>query len=449
MTTPVTTPMLDATEKQKVTYCVPTWLRDEQIKVNLASCPHRLGEEDRAERTAPIALVGFGPSLHETWGKIKDFRYVMSCSGAHRFLVERGIVPTWHVDLDPRAHKIGLMGPPQAGTQYLIAATSHPKLLEHLAGFRVKLWHIFDQSEPGFRTLPHGEWAVTGGCSVGVRLLTLARFLGFTEQHIFGMDGSAQEGVSHAMPHPNGPKKWAPCVVGGRTFQTTSSMLEPARQLFHELNQLIDVTPHFYGDGLVQEMAKHYTRKAPKGDPLIAFNKPDLISASYTALNRQLHAENLAYGVGGNRHAPVVLKLIEKLNTRSVLDYGCGKGYLAKALPFPIWEYDPAIPEKAASPRPADLVVCTDVLEHVEPEHLKAVLHDLKRVVQKIGYFVIHTEPSQKVLADGRNAHLIQHDKAWWRHKLKKVFVVDQGRETGPLVHFVVAPRVKGQEKPV
>lgn len=433
---------LDAAEKQKVGYCIPDWLRVEQIKVNLANCAGRL-MANHPKRSEPIALVNFGPSLVETWEQIRDFTYVFSCSGSHKFLVEHGITPTWHADVDPRAHKVGLMGAPCAETEYLIAATCHPDLFRHLQGFNVKLWHIFDASEEGFRTWPHGEWAVTGGCSVGVRLLTLARVLGFTDLHVFGMDGCARDGASHALAHPNAPRKYASCIVNGRTFDTTPSMLEAARQTFHELDQLVDVAPTFHGDGLVQEMAKSYVRKPPMGDALIAFEKPVTITPEYVDLNRRLHAENLAYGVGGGRYAPIVLQLVEKLHTRSVLDYGCGKGYLAKELPFPIWEYDPAIPEKAKSPRPADLVICTDVLEHVEPGQLRAVLHDLKRVVIKAGYFVIHTGPSTKSLADGRNAHLIQRDKAWWRHKFKKVFVVDAGKEQGPLVHFIVVPRPK------
>jgi hypothetical protein len=111
-------------------------------------------------------------------------------------------------------------------------------------------------------------------------------------------------------------------------------------------------------------------------------------------------------------------------------------------LDFPIWEYDPAIPEKAESPRPADLVVCTDVLEHIEPDHLKAVLKDLKRCVKRMGYFVINTGPARKTLPDGRNTHLIQQDREWWRNTLGRYFTVKLVPHTpGNLVHAVVVPK--------
>lgn len=436
-------------QKLNVEYCVPLWVRDEQIKQAIArGLPHI--KEQYALRQEPIALVCFGPSLKDTWEQLKDFRYIMTCSGAHAFLVERGIIPTWHVEVDPRPHKVGLMGPPHADTEYLIASTCHADVFDHLKGMNVKLWHVFDGAEDAVRTLPHGQWALCGGCSVGLRTMTIARFLGFTDQHIFGMDGNARAEDSHASTHPHNPKRFRTVeypVGSGTNWLTTSSMLEAAKGTWHELNQMPDVKPTFYGEGLVQAMWKDYVpNPAPKGKKMIGYVKPDVISASYRDLNRQLHQSNVAYGVGGGKHAKVVTNLIEKCGIKSVLDYGCGKGYLAKAIPFPIWEYDPAIPGKDESPRPADLVVCTDVLEHIEPDHLGAVLNDLKRVTKTVGYFTIHTGPARKTLPDGRNTHLIQQPKAWWHRTLKKKFAVAQIIEKGLELHVIVAPKAKPVE---
>ena len=106
-----------------------------------------------------------------------------------------------------------------------------------------------------------------------------------------------------------------------------------------------------------------------------------------------------------------------------VLDYGCGKQLLAASCPeLKIRGYDPAFPELAALAEPADLVMCTDVLEHIEPELLDNVFADLKRVTKKYGFFVIATRPAKKILADGRNAHLIQESMEWWLLKLSRYF---------------------------
>lgn len=428
-------------EKLHVTYAIPLWLRDEQIKLAIARTAGRIAPSYDL-RTAPIAVVCFGPSLADTWERAREFPYIITCSGAHRFLVERGVIPTWHVEVDPRAHKVALIGPPQPSVEYLIASTCHPAVFDHLDGFNVKLWHVFDNAEDGLRTLPPGEWALTGGCSVGLRTITIARFFGFTDQHIFGMDGSEGATGKHAAAHPNQSKGHAVTTYQGVDYRTTSGYLEAAQQTFHELDQMPDVKATFYGDGLVQAMAKNYVpHPVGKGKAIIGFNKPELISAQYRALNAQLHHDNLAYGVGGGKHAPVVIQIAEKMPTRSILDYGCGKGYLAKAIPFPIWEYDPAIPGKDASPRPADLVVCTDVLEHIEPELIGFVLGDMQRCVRKVGYFVIHTGPSSKQLSDGRNAHLIQRPVAWWTDLLGKFFTIGQTWPRLPLLHVVVQPK--------
>jgi hypothetical protein len=113
---------------------------------------------------------------------------------------------------------------------------------------------------------------------------------------------------------------------------------------------------------------------------------------------------------------------------------------LAKALPYPIWSYDPAFPDIAEAPRPADLVCCFDTLEHIEPDKILLVLCDLARVTKEIGYFIIHTGPSSKFLSDGRNAHILQRNRKWWEKKLSKVFSVAKILENPPLLHVIVSP---------
>lgn len=443
---------LNILETPKTEYCIPIWLRDEQMAINIKSVKERIQPNTQVLEDT-IAIVCFGPSLSKTWTKLKTFRNIITCSGSHKFLIDKGLKPTdflnwWHVEVDPREHKIKLIGEPQYGIKYLPASCVHPKLLEHLKGMDVKLWHVFANGENGKtfpEIFPRGEWAITGGSSVGLRAMTIARFLGYTQQHIFGMDGSfPKEGSRHTGEHPNRPPINFETEYKGKKYYTTPSFLTCAQQTFHELNMMKDVIAKFYGIGLVQAMAKDYVRK-PVEHNLIAFNIPETISMEYTQLNSKLHTDNLAYGVGGGKHASTVIKLANNLKTTSVLDYGCGKGYLAKALPFPIWEYDPAIEGKTDSPRAADLVVCTDVLEHIEPDKLLYVLEDLKRCIKKLGYFVIHTKASTKSLSDGRNAHLIQEGKEWWRAKLSKYFtLIDKSIiEKAPLLYIIVAPKTK------
>ncbi len=226
--------------------------------------------------------------------------------------------------------------------------------------------------------------------------------------------------------------------------------IECARQFFKETMLLADVRVTLHGEGLLQALAEQKMadpaqiekrRKfiTERGGATIALSLPMTISQAYTELNRTLHEENHDYGGHGDRYAKVVNKLVSNKKVRSVLDYGCGKGALAAALDFPVWEYDPCVPGKEAAPRPAEFVVCTDVLEHIEPELLSATLEDIKRVTLNTVFFAIHTGPSGKTLGDGRNTHLIQENLDWWKAKLGIYFdlVFASLVRNGPWIYIV------------
>jgi hypothetical protein len=153
-----------------------------------------------------------------------------------------------------------------------------------------------------------------------------------------------------------------------------------------------------------------------------------LISEEYRKMQEELH-RNPNYGVASVQYAPVVADILKQTGAPELLDYGAGKGRLGETLktlmpnPPKVRHYDPARPEWAAAiPEPAPFVSCIDVLEHIEPELLDNVLDDLKRVTHGVGFFTVHTGPAVKLLADGRNAHLIQQPPAWWLPKFLSRF---------------------------
>lgn len=147
-----------------------------------------------------------------------------------------------------------------------------------------------------------------------------------------------------------------------------------------------------------------------------------MFSPEYKALQEQFHLQRPDYGVSGTRYADQVFNITRQLQTRDILDYGCGKCTLANALPFRIQNYDPFIPEHSARPNPADLVVCTDVMEHVEPFYLDEVLKDIHSLAKKAAFFQIATREASKVLPDGRNAHLIVWPASQWIATLNVYF---------------------------
>lgn len=445
------------TAKLEVKYCIPDWLRDQQIRMSIKRFPNRFSPVSET-RSDPIAVICFGPSLNDTWESIKQFKFVMSCSGSHKYLVEKGIIPNWHCEVDPRQHKIKLLGEDiRQETNFLMASCCHPLVFDHLEmhNAQITLWHTYSgESESKLpEVFPRGDWVVTGGANVGLRAMVLARMLGFLDIHIFGMDGSFPEnGNKHAADHPNQAKGHILAEFKGRKFATTTAFLECARMTFHEIAMLPDTKFTFYGDGLIQYMAQK--KIGENGDvkrkkkAKIAFLSLQTISAPYIQQNKILHTTNPQYGTMAVNYVKTVLDLFDKTSCRSILDYGCGKGLLAKNIPFPIWEYDPAIEGKDWPPRPSDLVVALDVLEHVEPEYLDSTLADIARCTKKVGYFVINTIPSSKVLPDGRNTHLIQKGRDWWYSKLSKHFVIpkDGMMQRKNLLHVVVGPKVESRQ---
>ena len=166
------------------------------------------------------------------------------------------------------------------------------------------------------------------------------------------------------------------------------------------------------------------------------------ISDVYRAEQQKLHG-NKRYGVASLTYAPLVSKLLKIGECNSLSDYGAGKCNLKMALglreggPVAYQPYDPAFPDYGP-PRPADLVTCIDVLEHIEPDLLDNVLNELSGITRKLAFLTVHTRPAKKVLSDGRNAHLIQEPPSWWLDRLTARFEILH-LQSVPKGFFVIA----------
>lgn len=114
-----------------------------------------------------------------------------------------------------------------------------------------------------------------------------------------------------------------------------------------------------------------------------------------------------------------------------LLDYGSGKGY--QYLTHRIHErwggslptcYDPGVVQLSARPQGVfDGVLCTDVLEHIEEEHLRDVVDDifgfarpryLRRSTRSFVYLHICCRPAHKHFPDGTNLHATVKPPTWW-----------------------------------
>lgn len=145
------------------------------------------------------------------------------------------------------------------------------------------------------------------------------------------------------------------------------------------------------------------------------------ITDAYRDLNLRAHQAMPDYGRNGSRWAEQVRNLMDASESVTVLDYGCGKGALAASLPdVSVAEYDPAIQGKDAEPAAADLVVCADVLEHVEPECLPAVLDHLDRLAKKALLVNVTLVTGRRRLPDGTPAHRMVRSAEFWQDQLRR-----------------------------
>lgn len=157
-------------------------------------------------------------------------------------------------------------------------------------------------------------------------------------------------------------------------------------------------------------------------------NASPVISHDYLREQQCLHRDP-RYGRASLGYAKLVAALLKIGQCESLTDYGAGKCKLKAGLDrirarrVRYLPYDPAFPDYG-EPQPADLVACIDVLEHIEPARLDAVLDDLVSITTRLGFFTIHTGPAVKTLSDGRNAHMIQEPPSWWAPRLAERFEI-------------------------
>lgn len=156
-----------------------------------------------------------------------------------------------------------------------------------------------------------------------------------------------------------------------------------------------------------------------------------LTLAESNELYRLTHEQHSDYFAGYSimEYVYEIGHLIKHSNVTSVIDYGCGKARAWKMYNLKqLWKlhdvqlYDPGVDQYALKPyTPRDMVICTDVLEHV-PEHLvDEVLADIESLATKVVFLNISTRPASKTLVDGSNAHATVKPAHWWQAKIDKM----------------------------
>ena len=157
-----------------------------------------------------------------------------------------------------------------------------------------------------------------------------------------------------------------------------------------------------------------------------------MISDSYKEQLQLLHGSKRNWGGGGAKNFGDEIRsyLIKRPKYTTVLDFGAGQRKLGKFVTDDlqrrsrakeiVWtDYDPGVVgiDRLPSGR-FDLIVSSDVMEHIEPDMVEQTCEWLRDHATKAIYMHIATMPSGVILPYGRNAHLSCHKIAWWLDQL-------------------------------
>lgn len=150
---------------------------------------------------------------------------------------------------------------------------------------------------------------------------------------------------------------------------------------------------------------------------------------------RKIH-QTKSYGRSSEQLVPVIKAAIKAskdfrvADLETLLDFGCGQSKAAiqvgHSLNIEPHLYDPAIAELSTIPeKNIDLIINTDVLEHLDTNEIPGALCDIK-AISDYAFFNIATSRSGAFLPSGENAHATVRDSIWWQAKLAEYFPIVQ-----------------------
>lgn len=222
----------------------------------------RLSMQPVSQETLQIAC--FGPSLRSTWEQLRKDGHLMTVSGAHDFLVYRGVTPNFHADSETRAHKAGMVTP-ISGVRYLLASCCNPAIFERMQGFDISIWHrgaSSDEDQEVLKTDSESATFICCGSTIGLDAIGIGIVLGYRKFEIHGMDCSFRQNwlgrvTQHAGVHPNPGKILREVVVEEQKFITSPEMFSSAQEFMNVVHesgcQFI-----LHGDGMLAKMTEHF-----------------------------------------------------------------------------------------------------------------------------------------------------------------------------------------------
>ena len=132
------------------------------------------------------------------------------------------------------------------------------------------------------------------------------------------------------------------------------------------------------------------------------------------------------------QHADSIGELVKRVHARTLLDFGCGRGdaYRKPHKVYRHWGldrsaitlYDPSFLRDNVLPKGKfDVVLCSDVLEHVPEIEVDAFIERLFTYARRGVWSSFCGRPAKKTFPDGTNLHVTLHPHEWWSAKFDAV----------------------------
>ena len=424
---------------------------------------------------ATMVFVAGGPTLSKFVDEIKakcsDPAYdVYTSNKTCQWMLVNGMKPKYHVIIDPMERKKLDLEYDADDITMVLGLQCHPavfdeakargrKCLKFLAASTTRKNSTVSDAEAAQAAVTKNNpelIAIGGGSMCGTRMIYLSAALGYRRLEFYGLDGCSvvlPNGVvnNYAYPKPRGEAVIEVVAANGRKFHSTTSFARQADELVKLLENLPGLDVVIHGDSFMSNQLEMY--KA------LNVNAPYRISPEYKLIQQSFHETNERYGVSGSEHAGRVFmagaQIVKKFGKCDILDYGCGKETLKHAMEesFPelpgmrVIGYDPGREGFDAEPKMANVVVCTDVMEHIEPECVDAVLRHICELTDNIAIIDVALTPAVKILPDGRNAHICLKPKDWWLSFIRKYFVLIENSANSQSLLVVGQPIGKWVER--
>lgn len=227
----------------------------------------------RKAHAGTMLLVGGGPSLKESLGKLRFHQSrggdIFALNGTHDWLIQRGVVPDYHVVLDSRPENVTFVQSPRKGVKYLVGAQCHTAVFDALKGYDATLWFSemggVDELVKGIEDKP--VCVIGGGATVGMKTMFMAYSLGYRKIHFFGFDSCYRDGENHAYRQAlNDGESVQEYEVAGRRFVCAPWMAKQAMEFQEQARQLLQLGVRLtvHGDGLIPHIMETWQCRQPQ-----------------------------------------------------------------------------------------------------------------------------------------------------------------------------------------